>query len=261
MQCMSCNTDIPASWVSCIQRNSCPACGKEIMNDKAKELLDEIREAINDMPNDPEGLAGWLLSNYKLIKVGDGEPVNFYGRAPAAIQHSSDGQPIRVNPNNKVQKFLKNTGLANQINATAAAVAGSKKPSVRDLVNRMHNDIEAEESALMNEYEEYDEHEEYDDYIAEYEQNRVSPSARSLANNWVPGGAPLSPEEKAAMQAAIGGSISEAGPSMAPMPSGQYSPNALHKVNNLHPALEQDRQNRNYLSANVGGGVGLIRRK
>ena len=62
MKCMSCMAEIPPAWVNAIQRNECPGCGKAIMDEASKELLDELRSAMESMPNDPEGLAGWLLS-------------------------------------------------------------------------------------------------------------------------------------------------------------------------------------------------------
>ena len=79
MKCMSCNADIPPQWVSCINENKCPGCGGSIMNLAEKELLVELREAMGKMPNDPEGLAGWLLTNYRLEKIGTAEPTNFHG--------------------------------------------------------------------------------------------------------------------------------------------------------------------------------------
>ena len=39
------------------------------MNEATIELLSEVKEALKKMPNDPEGLAGWLLSNYEMRKI------------------------------------------------------------------------------------------------------------------------------------------------------------------------------------------------
>jgi len=50
------------------------------MGEEDRRLLGEIREALVQMPNNPEGIAGWLLSNYNLNKV-DNEtpaPARFY---------------------------------------------------------------------------------------------------------------------------------------------------------------------------------------
>jgi len=79
MKCMTCQVDIPPTFKDAIQNNKCPSCGQAIYTDEMKSLITEIREALEKMPNDPEGLAGWIVSNYNLTKVGDASPATFYG--------------------------------------------------------------------------------------------------------------------------------------------------------------------------------------
>ena len=77
MKCMHCGIEIPPTWVVALNSNICPACGKAIMDDVAKDLIKDLAEAMKQMPNNPEGLAGWLVSNYRMQKIGAYEPVNF----------------------------------------------------------------------------------------------------------------------------------------------------------------------------------------
>jgi hypothetical protein len=65
-----------------INSNVCPACGNEIVTQPVREFMNELKEALAKMPNDPEGLAGWLLSNYRMEKIGSGEPTEFYRGKP-----------------------------------------------------------------------------------------------------------------------------------------------------------------------------------
>ncbi len=97
MKCISCDADIPPQWIYAIQNNICPSCGKIIMDEAAKQLLIELREAMAKMPNDPEGLSGWLLSNYNLQKIGTAEPTKFHKKAskPAQLEKPV---PIFQNP-------------------------------------------------------------------------------------------------------------------------------------------------------------------
>lgn len=91
MKCMNCATEIPPNWVACIQKNICPACGEAILDSSGEELLKELTEAMERMPNDPAGVAGWLLSNFFIKKIGDAEPVdNFYGRKKAKKASEQD---------------------------------------------------------------------------------------------------------------------------------------------------------------------------
>lgn len=78
MQCISCAADIPEIWVSAINRNVCPNCDKNIMDETTHSLLKELREAMAKMQGTPEEIVGWLLTHYTLIKVGSGEAAIFH---------------------------------------------------------------------------------------------------------------------------------------------------------------------------------------
>ncbi len=92
MKCMSCGAIIPPEFKAAIASNICAGCGGEIMNEATLELLDELKEALQEMPNDPEGIAGWLLSHYEMRKFGSAQPVGqFYGNVPQ--QHQPQMSP------------------------------------------------------------------------------------------------------------------------------------------------------------------------
>jgi hypothetical protein len=115
MKCKSCGAPISPAFVHSIQSNICPACGNELMSESTREFINEIKEAFEKMPANPQGLAGWLLSHYELVKIGTGEPVGqFYGSRGSvhAPQHGGgDGDledQLRNQPkiaSNKMQQF------------------------------------------------------------------------------------------------------------------------------------------------------------
>ena len=79
--CQQCDVEINPKYKAAIQNNSCPNCQGEILSPQSRQLMIEIKEALQKMPNDPEGLAGWLLSNYHLQKIDPEkgvEPEKFY---------------------------------------------------------------------------------------------------------------------------------------------------------------------------------------
>jgi hypothetical protein len=113
---MSCTTEIPPNWVACIQKNICPACGGSILDESGEELLKELTDAMESMPNDPAGIAGWLLSNYHFRKIGSAEPVEeFYGRKKskkAKVQtedddEESDNEVLQTDSFSKIWKNAK----------------------------------------------------------------------------------------------------------------------------------------------------------
>lgn len=95
MKCITCQADIPPAWVNAINKNECPGCGGVIMDDSAKELLVQLREAMAKMPNDPEGLAGWLMSTYDLFPKGTIEPTTFH-RKPSPQQMAQMAQMAQM---------------------------------------------------------------------------------------------------------------------------------------------------------------------
>lgn len=117
MKCISCSTEIPPAWVAAIKNNACPACGNKIMDDFAVQLKTELAEAMAKMENNPDGLAGWLLSNYKITKIGSGEPTDFYGKKEKTKNQETINQffkNAKVNPieiTNNAKALLKNKTL------------------------------------------------------------------------------------------------------------------------------------------------------
>jgi hypothetical protein len=224
------------------------------MGEKSKDLLDELREAMARMPGDPEGLAGWLLSNYTLHKIGDAQPTEFHQMRHARPQNPNDGVPANIKiADNPVHKFLQRTGYAKQLD---------NRKRLKDIVNEidgnvghggqptgnpghaMYNqdfdpviDLDAE---MPGDYEDYD-------YDYPQPQPAVSHAKQALANSVVMGGSgqPINQEELAAMAAAV---------SMA----GQQTP----LPGDLPPALQLDRMKRlqKQHAMASGGGNGVFRR-
>ena len=126
---MSCEADIPPQWVNAIQSNQCPGCGGEIMNEAAKGLLDELTEAMKKMPNNPQGVAGWLLSNYRFAKIGEAIPTERFhdgSHKPQQAQGGSMPAGLKV-ADNPAQAFLARTGQYRNIQQTNAKLSQSNQ--------------------------------------------------------------------------------------------------------------------------------------
>jgi hypothetical protein len=109
------------------------------MSDTEVHLLGELREAMNDMPNNPEGIAGWLLSHYQLAKIGTGEAATFHqamvhGNGNVAVQVGKNGIPVSQrlpepqSPVATINKFLARANVKpkskSEIEAAMAASSG-----------------------------------------------------------------------------------------------------------------------------------------
>ena len=99
MNCASCNAEIPPQWKACLVSNICPSCSGKIMSDFTQELIQGLTEAITKMPNNPQGIACWLVSNYRMDKINDYEPPQF--------KEANTGGNMNINAsNNDKQKAL-----------------------------------------------------------------------------------------------------------------------------------------------------------
>lgn len=234
---MTCNADIPPQWVNAIQRNECPGCGGMIMDDASKELLNELREAMSKMPNDPEGLAGWLLSNYVLRKVGAAEPVNFHRKPTAAEVAQEKKLKVAKNP---VQDFLKrkDSGVAKTVEARkdfAEIVNQINSGDIEDPLYGNGEDLESEIDAESEGEIEADPYEE-----AEINRQQFKSAAKQLAKHSLvmPGNErPLTAEETALMMQEVAGKASGVDPG-----------------NNIPEALQQARLERLKKSRAIAGG-------
>lgn len=227
MICESCNVEIPPAWVMCIKQNCCPACGGAIMSEDTKHLLDGIKDALEKMPNDPQGLAGWLLSNYELRKKGSGEPTEFYGVKPAK---SSKG----------LTPFAKNAGIDK--------IAANSK--FANLIQHMNHASEEEEENYVDDGGEYSPEE------------RAAFAASAVAPGGVPSGkmkTPLGPT-------IVGGAGGEFSPDDAESLNALFNSSLTkdleggpeHLKNKIHrQRLEQIAKQRELAAS---GGIGGIKR-
>jgi len=152
MKCDSCSVDIPPAWVKVISSNICPECNGPIMADDTIELMSGLKSALEQMPNDPQGIAGWLLSHYRMQKVGTGEPTGFHGIKKSSKNNSPEDRDNLKIADNPMQKFLKNAGIdpAKQSNYALLAAQINAGEADKDF-----SDLEVQETN--------------DDYVAENE--------------------------------------------------------------------------------------------
>jgi hypothetical protein len=133
---MSCGADIPPVWVAALNSNKCPGCNGPIMNEASQELLKELADALQRMPNDPQGVAGWLLSNYRFQKMGDGKPVEKFHRkgGESNARDEFDETGLKVAPS--YNEFVKRNGAEHLVargNELAAKLKGGKSGKIGEL--------------------------------------------------------------------------------------------------------------------------------
>jgi len=106
--CNDCGAEISPQWKSCLNKNECPGCSGKIMSEFEQELIVELGEAMKQMPNDPIGVAGWIVSNFKLQKVGECEPIEkFHDKSNKKTAQPNNSIQL---PQDKISTFFKNAG-------------------------------------------------------------------------------------------------------------------------------------------------------
>lgn len=249
MKCITCSADIPPAWVHAIQKNECPGCSGPIYSEQSKQLMDELREAMLKMsPIDAESIAGWILSNYNISKLGETvEPTNFH-RKPTERERALAGgaNGLKIAPNQaQAQRFMRLAGADKVI----------KDPKVAAIVEAI-NSVQSEDDLYPNTDVQEQEAAEEAESEAENLRNVVAAAKRQgrrvtaaelLANN-VPmdlggGKSPLSSEEIQDMQEVVS--------STGERPSEVDPPN-----------IQRDRYRRLMAQKEIssGGACGVIRR-
>jgi hypothetical protein len=129
MKCITCSAEIPPAFVHAIETNVCPGCAGPIMSDDSKTLMTELAEAMQRMPNDPQGLAGWILSNYKIKKIGAAEPVEKFHRKGSKSKSDEDIDTSNLKIDPTYNNFLKRT---DQYNAVTDQKRIAKLKNIKD---------------------------------------------------------------------------------------------------------------------------------
>lgn len=134
---MSCGVMIPPEWKGVLAKNECPNCLEEIMDLSAQELMAELAAAMERMPADPQGLAGWLLSNYKIAKIGEAMPVEkFYSKNNVSNDYGPSEGPTS-------NEFFKRAGVKD-MSAVHDKISNIKNPKMREIANLISNQYEEE---------------------------------------------------------------------------------------------------------------------
>ena len=124
MDCSSCGIEIPPQWKACLVSNICPSCNGKIMSDFTQELIKGLSDAITQMPNNPQGIACWLVSNYRMDKINDYEPPQFKDQKPGNININASNNDKQ----NALEKFFERAGV-NLNDMPDSPRKGNKAPS------------------------------------------------------------------------------------------------------------------------------------
>lgn len=259
MKCITCQADIPPAWVNAINKNECPGCGGIIMDDTSKELLTQLREAMSKMPNDPEGLAGWLMSTYDLLPKGSIEPTNFHRKPLSNAMINSgpmnvgpDGSPIKW-ASTPTNQFAKRAGVDKILSDPKLAAMQQMIHSINAVDGQMYGGVpESEPEEVSEEEQEMLEQQHMASLAARAKsQGRKLTMRDALINSteFNLGGdtRPLSEAETEMVKHLVGG------------PSGDSE---MEDLQNLPPALQADRLKRLAAQRELkfGGSAGLIKR-
>jgi len=126
MRCQSCNALIPSEWVHAISSNVCPGCSGAIMPEETKTLMDELASAMQKMPNDPQGVSGWLLSNYHFQKIGTEAPVEKFHRKAVIEKFQNQDIPSNLKVDSSYEQFLKRTDMHNRVTGPNQSIEMAK---------------------------------------------------------------------------------------------------------------------------------------
>lgn len=143
MKCVSCAVDIPVSFVVAIEQNKCPGCSGPIQTEESIEFMEELAKAFERMPNDPKGIAGWILSNYHLNKINDEEPPEHFYR-PITEEEKLAGKNLKQAPE-IVNKFISRTDFPDSTSPTRQQELAKLARDIKGVDTSMYGGEEEEQ--------------------------------------------------------------------------------------------------------------------
>lgn len=213
MRCESCDSDIPPAWVAALKSGICPGCGENIYTDETKQLMEELATAMISMPNNPQGLAGWLISNYRLQKIGDAKPVEKFNDK-SSKRPEIDERTLKI-PKNSVDTLLSRTDAFKSVQDNKARAMAAGKGNQNKLAQMAANIASIYEDDQISEREDIESNEiKLDEYGEEVVQEERGPRlSRNLLNNsgllLDPNAPPLTAKDIKALAQAISPNESE----------------------------------------------------
>lgn len=126
MKCISCNTEIDPKWKHAITKNSCPFCGKDILDDKLKKLFSTAESVLTELSNNyPSELEDWMRSNFLFVKPNKIAQHHLNSNVKSAAKSNAnikteiiDGEEVQVegevlNDSSVNDAFMQNAGAGN----------------------------------------------------------------------------------------------------------------------------------------------------
>lgn len=92
MRCVSCQTEINPQWKHAININVCPFCGKEIMEEKLKDLFSTLSATMEGLKDYQEQLDDWMLSNFNYVRTDSKKLAQFLPKGSKKVEESSEEQ-------------------------------------------------------------------------------------------------------------------------------------------------------------------------
>lgn len=134
MQCTSCKINIDPKWKYAIEKNICPFCGENIMDEYLKNLLVSLREAMDKLSEYETELEDFMLSNFQFVKTTSPNLINFVpeemlNTKPKVFKNKRVTEEVQVEePAIKEDKldFYKRAGIKNP-NTASDKVAHIKR--------------------------------------------------------------------------------------------------------------------------------------
>jgi len=77
MKCISCEMQIDPKWKHAIDINTCPFCGRFIMDEELKELFSSLCDTMEDLTSYQDQLDDWMLSNHNYIKTTSDKLISY----------------------------------------------------------------------------------------------------------------------------------------------------------------------------------------
>ena len=155
MKCISCQSEIDTKWKHAIDTNLCPFCGKIIMEEDLKNLLNSLSQTMEKLSAYPQYLEDWLASNFNFISA---EKLHILENKLKDLDKvSSKSSETTEISNNEIRKEITEispqtqTELSEFVKKADVSKAVTKTQSLKELVSQIKKSGSGTGGSVLNE--------------------------------------------------------------------------------------------------------------
>ena len=148
MKCKSCQENISTKFAHAIKCNTCPFCGKEIIDTELQIILSNLKETMDNSAKYMSQIEDWLMANYSLKKFDLNEEVKIENSERSF--RSGKGNIVKRSDGDDISDVEETTVFAKRSGANFKSMVDKIKGQTITLNDVVEDEVEMEETGSFD---------------------------------------------------------------------------------------------------------------